>query len=390
MYNKDLAEKILEQLGKAYPKKVHLHELQSALPGVSNVPNKEWLNAIEILSAEELVTCAPLSGQSGWEDAANIILTNAGRQTLLEDQRLDAIGDKRFKQKTEPLYEELIRKEVPALVEALRGTPRSSSFANQTAELVLGRFGSLKDVVVESYIRPLQQTKLGVTELRENRLRRKLDQLWEQELLRAKGVASSLCQSTGLSAADVQPWVSQVEVRGRRIKLAVFDEIEIAKLEGRPSAEMVSTTETRVPELYDFSFVQNADLRSAIRRDQTELATLDPKTATKSVLVLSGAIIEGLLLDALVGSGEWSFEEGSPKHLNEMIEVAAKRNIISEDRLSHAVRNYRNLVHLGREIREGLQFTHDDAVLARSAVGVIGNELRRCYAKRGAAKTTSP
>ena len=234
-----------------------------------------------------------------------------------------------------------------------------------------------------------EQTAPGITELRENRLRRKLDQLWEQELLRAKGIASNVCQSTGFSASDVQPWVSQVEVRGRQIKLALFDEIDIARLEGQ-SALPVRATDVPAPELRDFSFVQHAELRSAVTRDRSELDTLDPKAATKSVLVLSGAIIEALLLDALVTSGEWNFEEGSHKRLNELIALAAKKDIIREDRFSHAVRNYRNLVHLGREIREGIHFTHDDATVARGAVGVVTNEVRRWYLRIGMGKTSSP
>jgi hypothetical protein len=388
MYNKDLAEKVLEQLGHAYPKKTHLRELQETLSGFSNLAGKEWLQVIEAFNEQEVVICTPLIGPSGWEDAANIVLTNLGREIFLEDQKLEALGDKLFKRKAETLYEEVIRQEVPALAASLGGAVRSSAFANQAAELVFDRFRSLKEAVVESYIRPVQRTKCGITELRENRLRRKLDQLWEQELLRARGIASNVCQSTGFSAADVQPWVSQVEVRGRQIKLAVFDEIDIARLEGQPTLPL-SAPNVSAPEVRDFSFVQHPELRSVVTRDRCELDNLDPKMASKSVLVLSGAIIEALLLDALVTSGEWDFEKGSRKNLNELIQLAIGRGIIREDRLSHAVRNYRNLVHLGREIREEIHFTHDDSTVAKGAVGVITNEVRRWHLKRGIGKTAS-
>ena len=76
MYNKDLAEKVLEQLGRTYPKKVHLHELQGTLSGFSNLTGKEWLQVVEVFNEQKLVTCTPLIGLSGWEDAANIVLTN--------------------------------------------------------------------------------------------------------------------------------------------------------------------------------------------------------------------------------------------------------------------------------------------------------------------------
>jgi hypothetical protein len=389
MYNKNLAEKLLEQLGRSYPNKAQLHELQGALSGFSNLPSKEWLQALEVLYEDQLVIYTPLVNQSGWEDAANIVLTKPGREILLEDQRLEALGDKLFKRKAETIYEEVIRQEVPKLIASLGGATRSNAFAIKAAELVFDRFRSLKEVAIESYIRPVQEAKRGITELRENRLRYKLDQLWEQELLRARAIASNLCQSTGFSASDVQPWVSQVEVRGRQIKMALLDEIDIAKLQGQPET-FVNVTQVPPPEMHDFSFVQYDDLRSAITRDRSELDALDIETATKSVLVLSGAIIEALLLDALVFSGEWNFEECSYKHLNELIELAVKKDIIRDDRLSHAVRSYRNLVHLGREIREGIHFTHDDATVARGAAGVVANEVRRWYSKQGIAKKTSP
>jgi hypothetical protein len=389
MYNKDMAEKMLEQLGRSYPNKLNLQELQGALSGFSNRTSEEWLRAVNALHEQKLVSCKPLIGQAGWEDAADILLTDTGRGMLLEDQRLEALGDKLFKRKAESLYEEVIRREVPDLAASLGSASRSSAFANQVADLVFDRFRSLREVVVDSYIRPVQQTKLGITELRENLLRRKLDQMWEQELLRARGIASNLCQSTGFSAADVQPWVAQVEVRGRQIKLSVFDEIDIARLQGQ-SEPSVNPTQATPSLLHDFSFMQHCELRSAVTRDRSELDTLDPKYATKSVLVLSGAIIEALLLDALVTSGQWNFEEGSHNNLNELIGLAVKKGIIREDRLSHAVRSYRNLVHLGREIREGIHFTYDDATVARGAVGVVANEVRRWYLGRGAARSTSP
>jgi hypothetical protein len=45
----------------------------------------------------------------------------------------------------------------------------------------------------------------------------------------------------------------------------------------------------------DFSFVFDERIRRILDRDYDELERLDPRAAPKSVLVLSGGIIEGLL-----------------------------------------------------------------------------------------------
>jgi hypothetical protein len=58
----------------------------------------------------------------------------------------------------------------------------------------------------------------------------------------------------------------------------------------------------------DFGFIFNNQLRKIAERDYAELQRLEPLVATKSVITLSGSIIEALLFDALVASGKWSFE----------------------------------------------------------------------------------
>lgn len=126
----------------------------------------------------------------------------------------------------------------------------------------------------------------------------------------------------------------------------------------------------------DFSFIFNADIRKIVERDYVELQPLDTGTSTKSVLVLSGGIIEGLLLDALVASGKWTFEEACQQSLKDMIGSAKSRGIITEDRLTDVTRKYRNLIHPAREIREKMVFEHNDATLAKTAVDIIAREVR--------------
>lgn len=126
----------------------------------------------------------------------------------------------------------------------------------------------------------------------------------------------------------------------------------------------------------DFSFIFDARIRTIIERDYEELQGLDPRTSTKSVIVLSGGIIEGLLLDALVASRKWTFEEACQNFLKDMIGPAKNKGIITEDKLTDVTRKYRNLIHPAREIREKLVLEQDDAVLAKTAVEIVAREVR--------------
>jgi hypothetical protein len=127
----------------------------------------------------------------------------------------------------------------------------------------------------------------------------------------------------------------------------------------------------------DFGFIFNDQLRKIAERDYAELHRLDPLVATKSVITLSGSIIEALLFDALVGSKKWTFEKACENTLKSMITVAHATGILREDRLTDAARNSRNLIHPGREIRDNMAFDQTDAQAAKVAVDIVLREVRR-------------
>jgi hypothetical protein len=134
----------------------------------------------------------------------------------------------------------------------------------------------------------------------------------------------------------------------------------------------------------DFSFVTDPRITAILDRDYKELQKLDPEVATKTVLVLSGGIIEGLLFDALVASGKWTFDQACQNFLKDMIGPALNKGIITEDKLTDAIRRYRNLIHPGREVKESMKFDKSDAQLARHAVDVSLREVREWDSKRNA------
>lgn len=128
----------------------------------------------------------------------------------------------------------------------------------------------------------------------------------------------------------------------------------------------------------DFSFILDFRIRKILERDYAELEGLSIRTSTKSIIVLSGGIIEGLLLDALIASGRFTFEEAcqKQKRLIDLINLASDKNILTEDRLTHSIRNYRNLIHPSKEIKNNIVWDEKDAELARIAVDIVVREVR--------------
>jgi hypothetical protein len=128
-----------------------------------------------------------------------------------------------------------------------------------------------------------------------------------------------------------------------------------------------------------FPFMKNVELRRIVERDYAELQRLQPEIAAKSVLILAGSIIEGVLLDAVMRAAVVMEGKAVEMTLAQLLQTAVRDRLITEDRLGNAVRNYRNLIHPWREVRDEIQFSKADAILARAAVDVVIQELRRNF-----------
>lgn len=136
-----------------------------------------------------------------------------------------------------------------------------------------------------------------------------------------------------------------------------------------------------------FPFIREEILKNKIQRDYEELRKVYEIGASKSVMVLSGGILEALLIDALSSEEEdakfdyyQKYLEGKGKDRNQpdienwqfyqLIEIAAQRKIISADvrKISHIIKDYRNLIHLKAEIRDKLSV---DKNVATSVVHLL-------------------
>jgi AbiTii len=146
------------------------------------------------------------------------------------------------------------------------------------------------------------------------------------------------------------------------------------------TANAVTITTPDQNKTMDFAFISDDRFRTILERDYAELQALSPEVHPKSVLILAGGIIEGLLIDALVKSGYWDEKTTFEKFLKELIYPAKAKGIIIHDNITEVLRVFRNLVHPAREIRDKLSFTAEHAKHARTSVDVVIAEVRRWQA----------
>ena len=146
------------------------------------------------------------------------------------------------------------------------------------------------------------------------------------------------------------------------------------------------------PERPDFSFISNPDLCRIIERDYGEVPTCLDAPAYKAATVMCGSVMEALLLDALLRTeAKAKQSQNAPREkggkvvedlgrwsLNSMIEVAVDLDMIPKSTLgltSHALREYRNLIHPAVEIREGIAAEREEAKAAKAALDLIIKQL---------------
>jgi hypothetical protein len=196
-------------------------------------------------------------------------------------------------------------------------------------------------------------------------------------------------QAEGFDSKEVFQIFDRLHGRGlvkdMSFKLACITEEGVKKIRDEVLGQKEKVVEAKMERKQtDLSFVADQRLRTIVERDYAELQELDPGQTSKAVLVLAGGVIEGILLDALVVTGDhrWTFAEGCKRFLKDMIGAAVVKGIIKEDKFTHAIRNYRNAIHPGKEIQENIRFGEPDAKLAHAGADVVIREVREWHSKQ--------
>jgi len=129
-----------------------------------------------------------------------------------------------------------------------------------------------------------------------------------------------------------------------------------------------------------FDFITDADFRTSLESDYSELSTCMRNEAWKSVHVLAGSIVEAILVDYLLGTG---YSKGGKDvlkmDLGSIITACKDEKIITERTadLSTVVRSYRNLIHPGRIARLKETVNRNSASIAKSLVEIITEEVAK-------------
>lgn len=138
----------------------------------------------------------------------------------------------------------------------------------------------------------------------------------------------------------------------------------------------------------NFNFINDTTLQKVILRDYEEVRKARAATCFKSTIILAGGIVEGILLFLLNRaapditklkkiSTKAKSEPFDQWILNDLINASLELGLIraSVDKFSHALREYRNLVHPGLEIRTNITFSEHEADISIKIIQIIHDDL---------------
>ena len=140
-----------------------------------------------------------------------------------------------------------------------------------------------------------------------------------------------------------------------------------------------------VTEKLNFSFVRDSRLRAILERDWDEAQRAYIAQCWKSVVILTGGALEAVLLDrALQDELQVIATKSAPKNkelnkweLSELIKAAIELKLVTPvvQTLGDTVRQYRNLVHPGVEVRTKLSLEKLEADSGLTVLRTVCRDL---------------
>lgn len=161
--------------------------------------------------------------------------------------------------------------------------------------------------------------------------------------------------------------------------------INIARNLGLLKSRMTEAENTPVTQTKSFHFVSDATIRKILERDYQEIQRNVISSNWKSVIILCGGSIEAILLDLLLRDAAKARSSSKAPNendlnkwdLNDLVEVSVEEKFIGSEiaKLSHTVREYRNLIHPGVEVRKSLKVEPEEAKIAVEVLHILIREL---------------
>ena len=138
--------------------------------------------------------------------------------------------------------------------------------------------------------------------------------------------------------------------------------------------------------MLDLRFISDTSIRQLVERDIRELETCCQNDLHKSTLLLAGSIIEAVLVDFYIAFPRPAVpsEKVLQSNLGTLVGWALEDSLVSAQTadLSTVIRNYRNLIHPGREFRLKEKVNRSTANVAKNLVEIVIEEIGENYAKR--------
>lgn len=154
---------------------------------------------------------------------------------------------------------------------------------------------------------------------------------------------------------------------------------------GKVKAELDQTEDGPVTQTRAFRYVADVSVRDILVHDYGEIQRAFVGRCWKAVTIMAGGAIEAILLDALLQDEPGAQEaESAPKErdirrwgLADLINVAVEIGVVSgaAEKLSHSVRQYRNLIHPGVQLRSGLTVDAEEARIAIEVLHIVDRDL---------------
>jgi hypothetical protein len=158
--------------------------------------------------------------------------------------------------------------------------------------------------------------------------------------------------------------------------------------------------QVEIPE-FGFEFIRDEEIKNLLIRDWKEAKKAFQNELYKATVVLCGTVLEALLIDALScikEEAKFSYyqkylegknEGNKPPEIEnwllyQLIEIAKQQGVITSDvaKLSHIVRDYRNLIHLWAQKREQLRVDSHIASAVVNLLTVAYNDITKWHIKR--------
>jgi hypothetical protein len=129
----------------------------------------------------------------------------------------------------------------------------------------------------------------------------------------------------------------------------------------------------------DFDFIFDENVRASLESDLCELRLCFDAKAWKAVHVLSGSIVEALLIDLIIVESYATRDEALKKDLGSALSLCKAKAAISARvyELASVIRGYRNLIHPGRVIRLDDSVSQESAEVAKALVGMVIDEIEK-------------